>query len=455
MDNKIYIEMEEKIWKIFDAWRMAGIPPYEAVRNILYVLTLKRILDERITVDTEDVQKIMDLQRSFYAFREGFDEDILFNESGKLIEARYNLPKGLFSKFFMNANAGISWKEAFINSLKRVSEMQIAEDEMYSLLAERLIVKGFQAQGSQTGQFLSSNPVADLLKMILEVEDKDAFCDGTIGSGISAIRCVEGTEASIWGMDLNVETLQIAAMHTIISRKNNFELKIGDFTLESDIRKFDKIAMDIPFGIKIGDAVGEQLRLAKKWIGVEQCRELDVLFVAKTLEVLKDEGRAAIIVPNSLLFRMNKAGKSLREKLIEISMLNSVISLPPVHYGTGVKCSIIVLEKTEGEILFVDIDSKMEEFFQRQRRDIPILTAFGKEKLKEIIKEKREITGISRMVSKEEICEKEYDLSPGIYILLDEESNYMSIDEINNELESLYEELKQLEEKNTKMKLFN
>lgn len=455
MDNKTYIEIEERVWKIFDAWRMAGITPYEAVRNILYVLTLKRMLDERIMLEAEEVQKIMDLQRSFYAFREGQDEDILFNESGQLIEIRYGLPQGLFSKFFVNSNAGAGWKEVFQNSLKRIGEMAIVEDEVYPVLAEKLIVKGFQMQGYKAGEFVSSNPVAELLKMILEVEDNDTFCDGTIGSGISAVRCVEGTDASIWGMDLNVETLQVAAMYLIISGKKKFELKVGDFTLENDTNKFDKIAMEIPFGIRIGEIVGGQVKLAKKWMNVEQCKDSDVLFLAKILEVLKEDGRAVIVVPNSVLFRTNKAGRNLREKLIEIDMLKAVISLPPVHYGFGVKSSIIVLEKTEEEILFIDLNGENGDFFQRQRRDVPVLTAYGKEKLKEILEKKREIAGISCKVSKEEICAKEYDLSPGIYISLDEEIKYMCVQEINKELKNLYDELNQIEKTNLKMKLFN
>jgi len=455
MDNKTYIEIEERVWKIFDTWRMAGITPYEAVRNILYVLTLKRMLDERIMLETEDVQKIMDLQRCFYVFREGHDEDILFNESGRLIETRYGLPQGLFSKFFVDSNVGAGWKEAFQNSLKRIGELVIVEDEIYSSLAEKLIVKGIQMQGYKAGEFLSSNPVAELLKMILEVEDNDKFCDGTIGSGISAVRCVEGTEASIWGMDINIATLQVTAMYLIISGKRNFELNIGDFTLEKAIQKFDKIAMEIPFRVRIGEPVGEQLRLAKKWMEVEQCRELDALFIARILEILKDDGRAVVVVPNSLLFRISKAERNFREKLIEIGMLKAVISLPPVHYGAGIKSSIIVLEKTEEEILFIDLDSENGDFFQRQRRDVPVLTAYGKEKLKEIIKEKTEIIGISRKVSKDEICAKEYDLSPTIYLPVDEEINYMGIEEINNELKCLYEELNQIEELNRKMKLFN
>lgn len=455
MNNKVYMELEEKAWKILDYWKMAAITPYESVRNILYILTLKKLLEEFVPVSTEEVQKIMDLQRSFYAFREGYDDNILFNESGELIEKRYNLPQGLFNKFFMNTNWGKRGKEAFLMTLKRVSEMAVVEDEMYSLLAEKLIIKGLQMQGYKTGEVISSSPVAELLKMLLDVEDKDEFCDGTIGSGISAVRCVEGTDASIWGMDLNVEALQIAAMYLIISGKKKFQLKLGDFTLENDINKFDKIAMEIPFGIRVGELVGGQINLAKEWMMVEQCKDLDVLFLAKILEVLKEDGRAVVVVPNSVLFRINKAGRNLREKIVETDMLKTVISLPPVHYGTGVKCSIIVLEKTEEDILFIDLDGENGDFFQRQRRDVPILTAYGKEKLKEIIEEKKEIVGISCKASKKEICANEYDLSPGKYISLDEEIKYRCIEEINKELKNLYDELEQIDEMNMKMKLFN
>ena len=73
----------------------------------------------------------------------------------------------------------------------------------------------------------------------------------------------------------------------------------------------------------------------------------ELLFVELILQLLKPGGRAAVIVPEGVLFGSTKAHKALRRKLVEENELRAVISLPGGVFQpyTGVKTSIIVVQK--------------------------------------------------------------------------------------------------------------
>lgn len=456
MSNNLYVDIEEKIWRIIDGWRASGITISDAVRSTLYLLVLKKVLKESTSdVVQEDFQAILTLQRCMYAFQEGVDENSLLVESGRLIEKRYHLQTGFFGNFFANVCNLKSWKATLNTSLKRIIEIPDVEDEVMSAVAERIILKGFQMEGYRVAEAVSSTTIAELLRVVLSVQDGDRFYDGTIGCGISALRCVRDADASIRGMDLNVSALQIATLYTILSGKKKFEFKAGDFTLEQSNEKYHKIAMDIPFGVKTGDYIGEQIVICNKWLGGAQGRDLDILMVGKVLEVLEEEGRAAIVVPNSFLFRISKANKIIRESILEKKMLKAVISLPALHFETGARSSILLLEKNEDKILFVDMDSDEMAFFQKQRREVPILTEEGKQKLLYILETREEVEGVSSLVSVQQLRENEFNFSPIRYVSITESISFRDIQTINNDLKLLYEELKEIEEENSKMRLFN
>lgn len=73
----------------------------------------------------------------------------------------------------------------------------------------------------------------------------------------------------------------------------------------------------------------------------------ELLFVELILQLLKPGGRAAVIVPEGVLFGSTTAHQTLRRKLIEQTQIQAVISLPGGVFQpyTGVKTSILVFVK--------------------------------------------------------------------------------------------------------------
>lgn len=128
---------------------------------------------------------------------------------------------------------------------------------------------------------------------------------------------------------------------------------LGKKPQSNEVGNFDVILANPPFTGSIDKSdIGESLRDLKT-------TKTELLFVGLILQLLRVGGRAAVIVPEGVLFGSTTAHKTLREKLVAENRLNAVISLPGGVFQpyTGVKTSILVFEtggKTD-EVWFYEV----------------------------------------------------------------------------------------------------
>jgi type I restriction enzyme M protein len=87
---------------------------------------------------------------------------------------------------------------------------------------------------------------------------------------------------------------------------------------------------------------------AKDLLQIVKTKKTELLFLALFLRLLKPGGRAAVIVPDGVLFGSSKAHKELRRKLIEEQKLDAVIKLPGGVFKpyAGVSTAILIFTKT-------------------------------------------------------------------------------------------------------------
>ena len=137
----------------------------------------------------------------------------------------------------------------------------------------------------------------------------------------------------------------------------------------------------------------------------------EVLFLDYIAEHLNVNGRAGIIVPEGIIFKGDKAYKTLRKMLVEDRFLWAVVSLPAKIFEpySGVKTSILFLDKkrakTTEEILFVDIQNDGFELGATRRKidknDLP--EAFRT--LSSWSRGKKEKTALAHYVNRKKIAE--------------------------------------------------
>jgi type I restriction enzyme M protein len=102
---------------------------------------------------------------------------------------------------------------------------------------------------------------------------------------------------------------------------------------------------------------------AKDLQQVVKTKKTELLFLALFLRLLKPGGRAAVIVPDGVLFGSSNAHKSLRKMLIEDQKLDGVISLPGGVFKpyAGVSTAILLFTKTNSggtnQVWFYDVEA--------------------------------------------------------------------------------------------------
>jgi len=166
---------------------------------------------------------------------------------------------------------------------------------------------------------------------------------------------------------------------------------------------------------------------AKDLLQIVKTKKTELLFLALFLRLMKPGGRAAVIVPDGVLFGSSNAHKAIREQLVEEQKLEAVISMPSGVFKpyAGVSTAVVVFTKTNSggteNVWFYDM--KADGFSLDDKRTPLDLTKHEQNNLPDIVKRfhnrkketTRERTDQSFLVPKSEIAENGWDLSVNRY----------------------------------------
>lgn len=261
-----------------------------------------------------------------------------------------------------------------------------------------------------------------------------------------------------YGNDTDRTMLRIGAMNMMLHGVDNPNISYRDSLSETntDKNRYSLILANPPFtGSLDYDTTSNEL------LTVVKTKKTELLFLALFLRTLKPGGRAAVIVPDGVLFGASKAHKSIRKTLMEKNRLNAVISMPSGVFKpySGVSTAVLLFTKTGSggtdNVWFYDMEN--DGFTLNDNRtpieenDIPDIIF----RYKNLEGEKdRERTEKSFLVPFEEIKENDYDLSINRYKeIVYEEPEYdppkvilEKIKALNLESEKILSELERLVE---------
>lgn len=235
---------------------------------------------------------------------------------------------------------------------------------------EYIVPKAFK--GSRGQYFTPRHIISEIVK-ILDPKNTEYILDPACGSGGFLIRAAEfasnGKPAqNIYGIDYDLRMTRIAKAMFLIAGFNNANIltanTLGHITNLKN-NNFDVILTNPPFGGEIKDY--EILRRFELVVdnrgNIRNCVERHILFIEKIIHLLKPGGRAAVIVPQSILNNTNLS--YIREWLYAHARIIGVIGLDTNTFKphTNVKTSIIFLQKWKGKPLsdyplFLAVSSK-------------------------------------------------------------------------------------------------
>ncbi len=205
----------------------------------------------------------------------------------------------------------------------------------------------------------------------------------------------------------------------------NINVRNGD-TLEDDWPFFEDDKKDSTYKLVKVDAVVSNPPYSQKWspnnkendpryneYGLAPRGKADYAFLLHDLYHLKDDGIMTIVLPHGVLFRGQAEGE-IRKNLIEKDKIDTIIGLPSnIFFGTGIPTIIMILKKhrTENDVLIIDASKGFEKVVKSNK-----LRACDIRKIVDTVKGRVEIEKFSRVVSKKEIRENDYNLNIPRYV---------------------------------------
>ena len=143
-----------------------------------------------------------------------------------------------------------------------------------------------------------------------------------------------------------------------------------------------------------------------------------LLFIQHILYSLKDNGKAAIVVPTGFLTAKSNIELAIRTKIIDNGWLKGVVSMPSnIFANTGTNVSVLFIDKanTENEIVLMDASKLGEKVKVDSKNQKTVLRPDEVSKIIDTFIGKEQIDDFSVLVTKEQIQEKGYSFSAGQY----------------------------------------
>jgi type I restriction enzyme M protein len=223
---------------------------------------------------------------------------------------------------------------------------------------------GMIASAGQNGQFRTPRHIIRLMVELTKPTPDDIICDpaaGTCGFLVGAGEYLRENHKSLFrnpeqlkhfhneafhGFDFDPTMLRIGSMNMILHGIENPVIEARD-SLSEDIAdekgRYNLILANPPFAGSLDyEATAKDLQLTVK------TKKTELLFLVLFLRLLKTGGRAAVIVPDGVLFGSSTAHKAMRKLLVEDHKLDAVISLPSGVFRpyAGVSTAILLFTKT-------------------------------------------------------------------------------------------------------------
>ena len=220
------------------------------------------------------------------------------------------------------------------------------------------------ATAGQNGQFRTPRHIIELMVEMTAPQPDDVICDpasGTCGFLVGAGEYIRREHPSALtspgqsahfhsgmfsGYDFDNTMLRIGSMNMQLHGVQNPNISYRDSLAEdhaADAEAYSLILANPPFAGSL-DYEGT----AKDLLQVARTKKTELLFLSLFLRLLKPGGRAAVIVPDGVLFGSTKAHKELRRILVEDQKLDGIVSLPAGVFKpyAGVSTAILLFTKT-------------------------------------------------------------------------------------------------------------
>lgn len=361
----------DKLWSYCNVLRDDGVGVIEYTEQLTYLLFLK-MAHERATRKLNPQQIVPDE----YSWQRLLDKD------GTALEVQYTeilvglaQRPGTLGTIFRKAQNRIQdpakLKRLIVDLIDK-ENWSASGTDLKGDAYEELLSKGASDKGSGAGQYFTPR---DLIRAIVDVIDPtpaDTIVDPACGTGgfllVAHEHAAVGAEnltptqrnhlrdKFVTGYELVDGTARLAAMnlllHGIGTPDGDSLIEVKDALIADPGSRWKVVLSNPPFGRKSSlTTIGADGREARDDVEIERqdfvvtTSNKQLNFLQHIMTILDINGRAAVVLPDNVLFE-GGAGETLRRKLLADFALHTMLRLPTgLFYAQGVKANVLFFDK--------------------------------------------------------------------------------------------------------------
>lgn len=372
-------DIVQKLWNLCNVLRDDGITYHEYVTELTYLLFLK------MAKETETEQQIpVGYRWSDLEGKDGVEQLNFYRELQVYLGTKAT---GKVQTIFANASTSLRQPRNLKKLVDNIDELDwySARQEGLGDLYEGLLEKNANEKKSGAGQYFTPRPLIECMVNLVKPHPKELVQDPAAGTGgflIMADRYIkersddlfslpEETQLfqrkqAFYGMELVPDTHRLALMNEMLHGIES-DLILGD-TLAPEgaaLPKADVIITNPPFGTKQGGGMPTRDDFTYPTSNKQ------LAFLQHIYRGLKPGGRAAVVLPDNVLFEGN-VGKKIRADLMEKCNLHTILRLPTgIFYAQGVKTNVLFFSRGKSdkgntkEVWVYDLRTNMPQFGKR------------------------------------------------------------------------------------------
>ncbi len=379
----------DAIWN--DFWSGGLANPLQVIEQITYLIFIKRLDEMQEAEERKATMTGKPVERRI--FPEGFDgifgSDKRADKRGEPYENlrwsrfRHDAPKNMFrivdehvfpflralngegsayARHMRDARFQIPSPQLLARVVDKFDKLDMRDRDTKGDVYEYML--GKIASAGQNGQFRTPRHIIQLMVELTRPGPEDVICDpaaGTCGFLVAAGEFLRDPPQGLFrdpklarhfhhglfnGFDFDPTMLRIGAMNMALHGVEGADVAYRDSLAEDhaeDAGRYSLVLANPPFAGSLDyDTTAKDLQRTVK------TKKTELLFLALFLRLMKVGGRAAVIVPDGVLFGSSKAHRDLRRILVEENRLEAVVKLPSGTFRpyAGVSTAILLFTRT-------------------------------------------------------------------------------------------------------------
>ncbi len=342
----------QKIWGMCNILRGDGIGYNEYMSELTYLLFLKIAKETGTEVDLPEGRRWDDLitlpERRILSNYKIMLTHLGEEATDDRVKEIYRFPTTVF-----NHDENL---KAVIDKINKLDWHSLKHDA-FGDIYEGLLAKNSQDSRAGAGQYFTPRALVDTIIKVIQPQLGEVIQDPSTGTGgflISADKYIRDHSTAKYyqakpphyeGCEIEKNTYRLCLMNAFLHEMDT-NIILGD-GLTDDANelqeKVDVIVANPPFGSKSGS-----VRKQKSSIKYPSSnKQLD--FLQHIYNGLKTGGRAAVVLPDNVLFEEG-VGKKIRQELMDLCDLHTILRLPTgIFYATGVKANVLFFTRGKSD----------------------------------------------------------------------------------------------------------